>query len=153
MRRNHLADVSVMTAVVVFATACGGSGGNSQSSVSARPSSLAIGTVASGYPTLASPSPLTIRKPVDSSAFVSCTRAHGLPRDPKQAAQDLTRWRKAVEACARQIPPGDVMHVPVVEGDPFQACLNTHGLKLPSPGRLLRLDPNDPATDKAIRSC
>lgn len=86
-------------------------------------------------------------------SFIACLKTHGVefPRDDRLSA--ATRIRIGVQACAKHIPVGRVVQVPVSKGDPYQACLASHGTKLPPPGKWLKLDRRDRVTDTAIKSC
>ncbi|TYK47029.1 hypothetical protein [Actinomadura decatromicini] len=76
-----------------------------------------------------------------------------MPEDERDSGNE-ERMRTAVEACASLLGAGEAARVPVVAGSVFQECLGRHGVKLPSVGEWLRLNPGeDPAVAAALKRC
>ncbi|XVQ07000.1 hypothetical protein ACQP1W_30725 [Spirillospora sp. CA-255316] len=87
--------------------------------------------------------------------FRGCLLGKGirLPEDERTSGNE-ERLRTAIEACASQLMPTEVVRIPVVKGSAFQACLAKHGVRLPASGEWLRINRSeDPVMDAALKQC
>ncbi|MFC4052870.1 hypothetical protein ACFOY4_24545 [Actinomadura syzygii] len=76
-----------------------------------------------------------------------------MPEDERDGDKD-EQMRTAIEGCASLLGAGEAARIPVVAGSAFQKCLGRHGVKVPSAGEWLRLNPGeDPVLAAALRRC
>jgi len=145
--------VFLLAGATLFMTASCSGGGHSDSARTPGPRttspSPAVSVVSPGdSPPAPSPDSTT------GAQWVNCLKSHGLIVTGRLPRQDPDgHIRLAVEACASQVTPGRWLRIPVVKGDRFQACLSSHGVKLPSTGTYLHLDTGSQPIAAAIKTC